>query len=474
MEPKNVMEIFSEISRIPRNSGSEKAVSDWLLQRARAKGLEAEQDPSWNLIIRKPGSAGREDAEPVILQAHMDMVCEKTPESTHDFEKDPIILKAEGDWIMSACGTSLGADNGIGVAYAMAILEDDSLQHPPLEVIFTVDEECGFSGVHSLRADAFRARRMINLDHADETQVLAGSCGGTGVTFRLDLEYEEAPAGKTFYRLDVSGMEGGHSGEDIHRGRGSAIELLTRLMRTPLAQICSASGGSYRLAIPREASCIVCVDPAREKDFLTHIREMESVFRREYHAAAPRLHIGITSADPEPVLTDASRTAVIGVLDLFPNGIMKMNGEIPGVVESSDNVGTLQINREEGLCITAEIRGAYMTTVRDIQDKVESLAAFCGAEVSWFGGYGAWEFRPDSPLRRSAQQVYSRMFGKELTPLVVHAGIECAMFLEKEPEMDCIAIGPDCRYFHSPGERMRISSVRKMYDFLKALLAELR
>lgn len=473
LEPRRVFYFFEEMDKIPRNSGDEKRVSDWILGWAKEQGLDVVQDEYYNLVIKKGPSPGYEESAPVILQAHLDMVCEKTPESDHDFTKDPITLRVDGDWVSSDCGTSLGADNGIGVAYAMAILEDDQLQHPPLEVIFTVCEESTFDGAANISTDLFAAKRIINLDNAKENQVLAGSCGGTGMNFELPLVWETAPADGVFYKLSLDGMEGGHSGEDIDKGRGNAIELLIRLIRDDEIRLCSMKSGSYRLAIPRDGQCTVMVDADKATYLMEHVSEMKEVFKKEYFAAAPNLDIRVEKTEAEKVLTAADKEKVLRIVDLYPNGIQKMNGAIPGVVESSNNVGTIEVS-EGKLFITAETRGAYMTTVRDVQDKVDSLAAIFGAEVTYFGEYVPWEFNPKSPLRIKAQDVYKEMFGEEMYSLVAHAGIECAMFIEKVPGMDAIAIGPNCEYFHSPGERMSVKSTQKMYGFVIELLKNLK
>lgn len=474
LEPKRVFYFFEEIDKIPRNSGDEKRVSDFILAWAEEQGFDACQDEYYNLVIKKGASAGYEESAPVILQAHLDMVCEKTPESDHDFTKDPITLRVDGDWVSSDCGTSLGADNGIGVAYAMAILEDDSLAHPPLEVIFTVCEESTFDGAANISTDLFSSKRIINLDNAEENQVLAGSCGGSGINFELPLEWMPSIASnQVYYKLSVEGMEGGHSGEDIHRGRGSAIELLIRLIREEAIQLCSMKGGSYRLAIPRDAQCVVAVDADREQWLMEHVEEMRKIFQKEYFAAAPNLDVKVEKAEPACILRGVDKKKVVQIIDLFPNGIAKMNGAIPGVVESSNNVGTIEVGGGR-LFLTAETRAAYMTTVKDLLDKVDSLAEIFGAEVTYFGGYVPWEYNPDSALRLKAQEVYRQMFGEEMYSLVAHAGIECAMFIEKDPEMDAIAIGPNCECFHSPGERMSIKSTQKMYKFVVELLKNLK
>ena len=430
----DVLKLFQQISRIPRDSGNEKAISDWIRDWAQERSIEVEQDDIWDLILRKPASAGYEDHAPLLLQAHIDMVCEKDSSSNHDFAKDPIELKLDGDWIVSASGTTLGADDGIGVAAALAVLDDDTLPHPPLEVVFTVQEETTFAGAETVDISGCKAKRMINLDHADERELIVGSCGGTGVEFTMPLQREaEVPAGNQGFRIHLTGLTGGHSGEDIHRGRGNAISLLLRLMEDPRLQTVSISGGTNRLAIPREAEAIVLADSD----------ETLRACAAEYKAAAYRL---------------------------YPNGIVQMNGSFEGLVESSDNIGIISTENDT-LTLTSEVRGAYQSTVDDIVKSIEALAAMTGARVSYFNGYVPWEYAADSQLRAIATETFAEMNeGAQMKQIALHAGLECGFFAEKQPGIDLISIGPDCQFFHSPKERVSASSVMRFYEFLKAIL----
>lgn len=475
-----VLKNFRRISDIPRRSGQEKAVSDMIAARAGELGLEAEQDEIWNLIIRKPASAGYEDHPPVLLQAHIDMVCEKNRDSSHDFEKDPIPLKIEGDWLMSAAGTSLGADNGIGVAAAMAILESRELEHPPLEVVFTVQEETTFAGAEKVDVSGLRSRRMINLDHADEHELIVGSCGGTGVEFTMPISRrKEIPSdcGRAC-RLRLTGLMGGHSGEDIHRGRGNAITLLLRVLEELKLPVISIDGGSNRLAIPREAEAVVLSEDPEALEMA--VRTMRDVFRKEYSIAAPDLDIRIEEVDRSGIgaaktglpLTEESFSRIAAVVRLYPNGIAGMNGGFDGLVESSDNIGILRTEEEE-LKLVSEIRGAYLSTVKDIQKTVDLVAAVFGGRAKYFNGYVPWEFEADSELRRTAVETYRELFGEDMRQLALHAGLECGFFAEKIPGLDLISIGPDCQSFHSPEERVSLSSTKRFYTFLTALLRRL-
>lgn len=461
---------FAEISKIPRNSGSEKAVSDYIANRARGLGLEVVQDELSNLIIRKPASPGCESKDAVMLQAHLDMVCEKTSESNHDFSKDPIEVIEDGDWLR-ANGTTLGADNGIGVAMALGILESPSLKHPPLEAVFTVREETDFAGAEGVDKSALKATRMINLDHACEGEVIVGSCGGMGVTFELPVKREpERPAGLTPYRISISGLTGGHSGEDIHRGRANAIILALRLAEMSGLPLLSIDGGSSRLAIPREASVTLLSGDRTDIERLTS--DAEVLFRREY-ITEDNLTITADVTDcPYAPLDEKSLMNIRACLRFYPNGIVRMSDSMPGIVESSDNVGIIQT---EDSCIrmVSEIRGAYTSSISDILESIRLLADMTGASVDTFAEYTPWSSRPASSLRDKAVSTYERMYGLGMTPIAVHAGLECGFFATENPDLDIISIGPDCMNFHSPEERVSISSAIRVYDFLAQLLSEL-
>ena len=466
-----VLNLFEQLSQIPRESGNEKAVSDWIRDWALERGLEVRQDDIWDLLITKPASEGYEDHPPVLMQAHIDMVCEKDSDSDHDFSKDPIRFKTDGDWIVSATGTTLGADNGVGVAAAMAVLGDKDLPHPPLEVVFTVQEETTFAGAETVDVSSCKAKRMINLDHADERELIVGSCGGTGVIFTMPLEREgKDPDGKQAFLIRVSGLKGGHSGEDIHRGRGNAINLLLRLLENADISIVSITGGTNRLAIPREAEAVVLASDA--KALQETVAEAEAVFRKEY-GQAPDLAITVEStAETGAPLTEEAFRKIASAVRLYPNGIAQMNGNLEGLVESSDNIGIISTEGDV-LTLTSEVRGAYQSTVEDITKTIEALAKIMGAEVEYFGGYVPWEFEAESELRNLAVGLYKELFGGEMKQLALHAGLECGFFAEKIPGIDLISIGPDCQYFHSPQERVSITSIGHFYEFLKALLVRL-
>ena len=474
IEDNIVFKNFAEISKIPRESGSEKAVSDYLASRARELGFDAEQDELCNLIIRKPASPGLEKRDAVILQAHMDMVCEKRPGSSHDFSKDPIQLELDGDWLR-AKDTTLGADNGIGVAIAMSILESQDAKHPPLEVVFTVCEETDFSGAVNINKSGLRATRMINLDHACETELIVGSCGGSGVRFEMPVSRRSAlPPGFKPYRLSISGLTGGHSGEDIHRGRASAVMLALRLAEMTGLPLVSIDGGSSRLAIPRDASAVILSDD--EDKLKKTVSNAEAVFRTEF-AAESELAIKI-DADPgidnnRALPLDAeSLLRLRTLLRSYPNGIVRMFDTMEGIVESSDNIGIIE-TRPDSIYLESEVRGGWQSSVDDILCAIYALADLLNAGVETFAPYPPWSSKKDSALKTIALDTYERMTGQSMIPIAVHAGLECGFFAASNPGMDIIAIGPNCQNFHSPEERVSISSALRLYNFLTELLAEL-
>ena len=405
------------------------------------------------------------------MQAHIDMVCEKDRDSLHDFAKDPIKLDFDGEWIQSADGTTLGADNGIGVAAAMAILDDDSLAHPPLEVVFTVQKETTFAGAETVDVSDCSAMQMINLDHADERELIVGSCGGTGVEFTMPLaREEEAPQGFEAFHIRLTGLQGGHSGEDIHRGRGNAISLLLRLLESPGLKVISMTGGTNRLSIPREAEAIVLAESRQAMERCA--AEAKTIFCKEYSGAAPDLDIIIEETDAAEPLTQESFRKLAAAIRLYPNGIAQMNGNLEGLVESSDNIGIISTEGDV-LKLTSEVRGAYQTTVDDLVKTIEVLADLLGADTRYFNAYVPWEFAAGSRLRPLATDTYRELFGGEMKQLALHAGLECGFFAEKKPGIDLISIGPDCQFFHSPKERVRAESVEHFYELLKEMLRKL-
>jgi len=467
-----VFQHFYEICQIPHGSGNEKGVSDYLLHWARGLGLEAEQDRVLNVLIRKPASPGREDQPVVMLQAHMDMVCEKAVGVEHDFARDPVRWVIDGDILSTGGRTTLGADDGIGVALAMAILEDGRLSHPALEVLFTVMEEEDFTGAGGFDASKMNASYLINLDNTSDREIICGSCGGMQADIQIPVPFEPTPAGWTTCRLSISGLKGGHSGEDIHRGRGNANILLARLLMAAEAccdyRLAQIRGGSFRLAIPREAEAILCLDPAQIPALKETLAGMEAEFRAELAATAQRVTVSLALAPPAERC--ARPATVITALTLIPDGIYQMNEVLTGLVDTSDNLGEVYLDPDRLHCVL-EIRSARNSLRTYLFQRLERLAALLGGSCRWCSAYPSWEFRPDSHLRQVCSRVYEDMFGFEPRFLTVHAGLEVGYFFQHRLGLDAVSIGPNCRDFHSPTEALEISSVKKVYGYLCRLLA---
>lgn len=470
---------FAKLCEIPHPSFKEKALSDFLLEWAKERKLFATQDHKWNVFIKKPATPGYEDGPAVMLQAHIDMVCEKAAGAEHDFDKDPIHLELEGDLLTTGGRTTLGADDGIGVAYAMTILESGDIPHPPLEVLFTTAEEEDLSGAQEVDASDFKARMLINIDNAVERELLAGSCGGMGAELKLPMEFAQIPAGYVACEVKLSGLPGGHSGEDINKGHGNANILLGRLLH-----FCRQSfsfmlgdlvGGSFRLAIPRDASCVLLLPADKIQKLSEAAAGMAEIFKREYEVVAPEFSVTVTKVEfsPKKAVASESVKRLITAILLSPNGISEMNNAVLGVVESSDNLGEIRL--EDGNAkLIYEIRASFDTTREYIYERIQMLAELLGGVCGGFADYPSWEFTPVSRLRQLTTEVYRRKFGEEIKTMVVHCGLECGCLYPKMPGLDAISIGPDCWGLHSPQERLSISSTERVYQLITGVLEEIK
>lgn len=466
---------FHQICRIPHPSGGEKELSDYILNWASEQGLEARQDQVNNVFIRKPASAGYESAPSVMLQAHLDMVCEKNEGSSHDFTKDPISWVIDGDILSTGGSTTLGADDGIGVAYAMAVLEDKNLSHPELEVLFTVSEESDFAGASGFDMSWMKAGLLINLDHACDHEILCGSCGGMDAQICLPIHPAPLPEGFITCSVVISGLKGGHSGEDIHRGHGNANSLLGRFLAEAQKRftygVSSVKGGSYRLAIPREAKAQLSLAAADFEGLEALTKELEETFREELQETSDSLTLTVEKAPTAK--TQVSPDPLITLLLLAPDGICQMNEVLTGLVDTSDNLGELHMDDKE-FRMVFEIRSAQDSLKYYIYEKIRRLASLVGAECSTQVEYASWHFRAKSQLRDHAVRVYRELFDSEPSVLTVHAGLEVGCFFEGKPGLDAIALGPDCWNFHSPSEMVSIPSVRKSYHFICKVLESLK
>jgi len=467
---------FSRLCEIPHGSYNERQLSNFLLKWAKERGFKAVQDDHMNVAVYKPASKGCESAPSVILQAHIDMVCEKAPFAQHDFKKDPIHLQLDGDILSTGGRTTLGADDGIGAALAMEVLESESLRHPALEVVFTTAEEEDLSGALAFDGSLLQSHLLINLDHGVDNQIILGSAGGIGAEIEMGIERMRLPSGCDTYEVRISGLPGGHSGENINCGNGNAIVLLGRLLHEYQrigALITEAGGGNFRTALPREAFCKIAIKPSDMQKISDVTAEMRGAFIDEYGAVAPNFSINVVKSAPaSSVLAPASTAKLLYVLYLSPNGIAEMNNKIAGVVASSDNLGEFYMDGKKCRFVY-EIRSIYGSMVNFMRDKLEILCSITGASMKTFSPYPGWDFNADSELRRLANDVYKKEFGAEPQNIVLHAGLEVGCFYAKIPGLEAISIGPNAWNLHSPDEKLSVSSTRKMERFLDKLLETL-
>lgn len=473
LEPKAVFKHFHALNQIPRCSGNEAAASQFLLDFAQKLGLEAEQDHAKNVLIRKPASKGYEDAPTVILQGHIDMVCEKTQDSQHNFDTDPIDMIVDGDFL-KANQTTLGADNGVAVAYAMAILEDESLAHPALEVLLTTEEETGMDGAKAIKKGWCKGTRLLNIDSEEEGVFLA-SCAG-GAEYEVRLKAKKRPCSLPGFELRLDGLLGGHSGMEIHLGRGNANKLLARLLNALLSEmplrIADFTGGSKHNAIPSDASVKLYVeDPEAAKKIL---ETMAKVLQKEYRQIDPDLRVTITALEGKgEAFSEEESAAIISYFFLVPDGVRTMSSSIEGLVECSLNNAIVRC-QDGKLVETLSIRSSTLSKRHETEAILSRLAECLGGEAELIDSYPAWEYEADSVLREQAVKTYERISGKKAQVSAIHAGLECGLLKEVMPETDMISFGPFLYDVHSPRERMDIASVARMYEFTCAYLADLR
>ncbi len=476
MEPGEVWQNFYELTQIPRPSHHEEQVRDYLVQFGEGLGLETIVDDVGNVRIRKPAGPGMENRHGVILQAHMDMVPQKSSTSTHDFLNDPIDAYVEGGWVM-ADGTTLGADDGSGVAIAMAVLASKTLALGPIEALFTVNEEDGMDGALGLEPGALQGDILINLDSEKVGEFTIGSAGGEYA--EVNIEYAQAPvlASAEAYTVSVSGLQGGHSGVDINLGRGHATKLLVRFLKgaatnygVRLAQI---AGGTAANAIPREASALIVVPIGQADAFLESVGDFEATLRNELAAVEPDLSVQAASGDlPANVMTEDVQTALIDLLEANPQGVLRMSDGVPGLVETSTNMGI--VNVADGQAEVAMLsRSSVDSELADVSQIIDSVWRLAGVDVAFSGKYSGWKPNPDSPILLLMQQIYRDMYGEDPAVTAVHAGLECGTIVSKYPGMDAISIGPTLQDVHSPNERMEVASVKKLYDFLIETLQQI-
>ena len=490
LQPERVFYYFEEISKIPRGSYHEKAISDYLVEYAKGHGIIYYQDELYNVVMQVPASAGREDEEPVILQGHMDMVCEVRPGVDKDMEKEGLELYVEGDYV-HAKDTTLGGDDGIAVAYMLAIADDESISHPPLEFIITVSEEVGMEGANGINLSMLKGHKMINVDSEDEGVFTMSCAGGVSAHVSIPISTVFAPDNTKWYELSVSGLVGGHSGCEIDKGRANANKILGRALAELLTEVefCIANvcGGKKDNAIPIQAQAVIgfwnmagnegLPDDEKAKKI---VEELADVLRNEYIKSDDNISIMLNKIDDidsvdsllstdekrtVKVPDDVSRDKIITYLMSVPNGIQNMSMSVQGLVETSLNLGILELN-EDHLFAQHSVRSSVGTRKEYVVKRLTSLAAALGGSVECKGDYPAWEYREDSKVRDKAVRLYEKMYGREPVVEGIHAGLECGLLAGKISGLDCISIGPDMKDIHTYNERLSISSTKRVYEFL--------
>ena len=464
---------FDLICQIPHGSGNEQALARSIIDWAAALGLHAGFDAVGNVFIRKPCADA--DAPTVLLQAHLDMVCVDTSATRHDFKHDPIPWSVSGDTLSTGGRTSLGADDGIGVALAMSMLALDRNDFPNLEALFTVREEADMSGALRFDPTLSNASLLINLDHTDEHEIMCGSCGGMRADFRLPVTREPVPDHWLCSRLSVSGLLGGHSGEDINKGRGNAIQLLSRqldqISRISPLGVCTLRGGIMRLAIPTEAECIICFPPESAPLIRTTVEDAFAQMRMELACSGSRLRIDLCACEKANSFVQAE--AILPAMLLCPDGICTMNEALPGMVDSSDNLGEAYL-REDALELVLEIRAAADSQRFYLYRRLEALAKLLGGSCRYSEAYPGWACNLSSPLTRLASEVHRALYGAAPKLTTIHAGLEPGCLLAANPKLDAISIGPNLWNLHTVEESLSISSVRRFYEYLQHILTAIR
>lgn len=473
MEAERVFEIFREISAVPRGSYHNTKISRYLMDWAKAHDLQAETDEAENVIIRKPGTRGYENSDTVILQGHMDMVCEKASDVKHDFETEGIELITEGDYIF-ANGTTLGADDGIAVAMALAVLESKDIEHPPIEAVFTTDEEVGMFGAAALDKSKLQGKRLINIDSEEEGTLLVSCAGGMTAKVEFPLEYESVTG--TQVTLTVEGLKGGHSGTEIQKNRTNASDLLARILYElpeKMYRLSSFTGGDKDNVITSRAEAVFVVDDM--DTFFETYDIIEENLVTELASKEPDMEISVLyrKAENVSVISRDNQKKILDFLTLSPKGVQVMSGDMEGVVESSLNMGSASISGEKAM-FGFSLRSQKKSYRDYLYRKLETLATLCDGKISKEGEYPAWDFREDSRLRDVMKEVYRKQYEKELVVTGIHAGLECGIFYEAMEDIDIVSIGADTFDIHTPKEKLSISSTKRVYQFLLETLKELR
>ncbi|MCF0173365.1 MAG: aminoacyl-histidine dipeptidase [Bacteroidales bacterium] len=476
LDPKRVWKIFYALTQIPRPSKKELKAADFVEKFGKEHGLETYRDTLGNIIIRKPATPGYENRKGVILQGHLDMVPQNNADTPHDWENDPIDAyeyEIDGEKWVKARGTTLGADNGMGVAVALAVLEAEDLEHGPIEALFTIDEETGMTGAFGLEPGKLKGEILLNLDSETEGEIYVGCAGGMDVSATWDYTTEPAPAGYEFYTVNVKGMRGGHSGMDIHEGRGNANKTMARLLLPVLekmdGRLVSISGGNLRNAIPREAVAVVAVPGCNAAALKAHVGALEKIVRKELDGVETNVSLFVEDAAAAPVMQGDVALRLVRAVMACPNAVERMSTDMPGLVETSNNLAI--VKSENGkIDIVCLLRSSVDSAKENLADAVRSVMELAGARVEISGAYSGWKPDMKSPMLAAMKVVYKTLYGVEPAVMAIHAGLECGIIGATYPGLDMVSAGPTLCSPHSPDERVNVASVAKFWDFIVELL----
>ncbi len=473
LSPENVWKNFHKLTQIPRPSKKETKVIQFMEQFGKDLGLETIKDAVGNILIRKPATQGMQNKQGVILQAHLDMVPQKNSDKIHDFEKDAIETIVDGEWVR-ANKTTLGADNGIGVASMMSVLESKDISHGPIEALFTIDEETGMTGAFALKPGVLKGNILLNTDSEDEGELYIGCAGGIDANIVFKYSSIKPEGNYIPYRLVVKGLKGGHSGLDINLERANSNLVLTRLLwRSTFkfkSRLASLNGGDLRNAIPREASAILLVPAVSETEFTDFISGHVSILKSEYGTTEPNMEIYLEKTTlPETLIDEDTQNRLISAIYTCPNGVIRMSSDIEGLVETSTNLAIVKTNAKE-ITVSCLLRSSVDSAKEDLSSRIKALFELAGAEVSFSGSYPGWKPNPDSDILKIMKEVYQKKYGKIPEVKAIHAGLECGIIGSIYPNLDMISFGPTIRSPHSPDERVKIDTVKKFWDFLIDIL----
>jgi dipeptidase D len=476
LQPESVWKYFLEITKIPRPSKQEGKIAQYLIDFAKKNKLECKQDETGNVLISKPATKGFEDRKSVCLQSHMDMVCEKNKDVEFDFEKDAIQAYVEDGWV-TAKGTTLGADDGIGIAASLAILAAKDIEHGPVECLFTVDEETGLSGAFGLESGFLKSDILLNLDSEDDGQIFIGCAGGMDTTAKLWFTKELVPDNTVPFKVIVNGLKGGHSGDDINKGLGNANKILNRLIfkatREYGVRMHNFVGGNLRNAIAREAEAVLLVNKSVKDKFLKLVEQHSSDVKNELKTTEPDLQVKAVKVEqPYFVINEDAQQKLLEVLSACPHGVIEMSRDIPNFVETSTNLAAVKPEGDYFLITTSQ-RSSVQTALLDVVQMVSSVFRLAGTDVENTDGYPGWNPNPDSEVLEVAKRAYQSLFNSDPKVLAVHAGLECGLIGEKYPGMDMISYGPDLKGVHSPDERINIKSVEKFWEWTLEILRDI-